>query len=45
MLAATCHDYYKDKKKNATQWLITLDTDFYQQKTEKLISQYDVLLK
>jgi len=29
----------------ATKWFITLDTDFYQQKIEKLIPQYDVLLK
>ena len=35
----------KRTKKNATQWLITLDTDFYPQKIEKLIPQYDVLLK
>jgi hypothetical protein len=40
----THHDDYKVEK-NATQWLITLGTDFYQQKIEKLIPQYDVLLK
>jgi len=33
------------KKKNATQRLLTLDTGFYQQKIEKLIPHYDVLLK
>jgi hypothetical protein len=44
MLADTCHDDYKVET-NATQWLITLDTDFYQQKIEKLIPQYDVFLK
>jgi hypothetical protein len=42
-LAATCHDDYIAET-NATQWLITLDTDSYRQKIEKLIPQYDVFL-